>query len=156
MTRPGRSCAPSPFAVGVIFIRAVRASLKAFADRIGRKFGLFGHCLRAEVFRTELRAIAITLGVAVVPPASLIIGRPVENLEMDVRMLKPDSNKLCQILWLDPDRQPPFVERLVVDVADADARHAQPVLVGIERADRLAEGLAHAVAAVGTYGHIHA
>src|SRR5215813_3874517 len=74
---------------------------------------------------------------------------------MDVRMLKPDANELCQVLWLDPDRQPPLVERLVVDIADANARHAQPVLVGIERADSLAKCLAHTIAAVWTHSHIH-
>src|SRR5262249_12557332 len=75
---------------------------------------------------------------------------------MDVRMLEADANELRQVLGLDPDRQPPLVERFVVDIADAYARHAQPVLVGIERADRLAEGLADAVSAVGTNSHVHA
>src|SRR5947207_1579852 len=70
-------------------------------------------------------------------------------------MLKPDANELRQVLGFDPDRQPPLVERFVIDIADTDAGHAQPVLFRIERAERLAERLAHAVAAIRAYSDIN-
>ena len=44
----------------------------------------------------------------------------------------------------------------VADIADAQAGHAQAVLVGIERAERFAERLAHAVAAVRAHRHVDA
>ena len=71
-------------------------------------------------------------------------------------MLEADAEELHEILGRDPDRQPPLVERLVADVADAQAGHAHAVLVGIERAQRLAERLADAVAAVGPHRDVGA
>src|SRR4051794_9221608 len=73
---------------------------------------------------------------------------------MDVGMFEPDAAELDQILGLQPDRQPAPVERLVAEIADAEAGHLQPVLVGVERAERFAEHLADAVAAVGTWLHV--
>src|SRR5262249_29334999 len=60
----------------------------------------------------------------------------------------PEPREPHQILRLQPDRQPPPVDRRVAEIADADAGHAQAVLERIERAERLAERLAHAVARV--------
>ena len=71
-------------------------------------------------------------------------------------MLEPDADELHQVVRLEPDRQPPLVERRVADIADAQAGDAQAVLVGIERAERLAEGLADAVAAVRAHRDVDA
>ena len=63
-------------------------------------------------------------------------------------MIEPDPAQLHQIFRLEPDRQPAVIQRLVAEIADPQAGDPKPVLVGIERADRLAEHLADAVAAV--------
>ena len=49
-----------------------------------------------------------------------------------------------------------MIQRLVAEIADADAGDAKPVLVGIERAYGFAEHLADAVTAVGARRHIGA
>src|SRR5260370_30416190 len=85
----------------------------------------------------------------IVPPRPLVIGGAVEDLEMDVGMIEPDPAQLHQIFRLQPDRQPAMIERLVAEIADPDTSDPEPVLVGIERADRFATHLADAVAAVG-------
>ncbi len=69
-------------------------------------------------------------------------------------MLETDANKLREIFRFDPDRQSPLVERTVIYVADAYARHAQSVLIGIERTDRLPESLADPIATVGTDSYV--
>ena len=46
------------------------------------------------------------------------------------------------------EKAPPLVSRRIGDIADAQASHAEAVLLGIERPERFAEGLAHPVAAV--------
>ncbi len=71
-------------------------------------------------------------------------------------MLQPDAEELHEILGRDPDRQPPHVERPRADIADAQAGHDHAVLVGVERAQRLAERLADAVAAVGPHRDVGA
>ena len=52
--------------------------------------------------------------------------------------------------------EPAVIERHLAEIADPQAGDAKPVLVGIERADRLAEHLADAVAAVGARGDVGA
>ena len=71
-------------------------------------------------------------------------------------MVEPDPEELHEVARRDPDRQATHVERPRADIADAQAGHADPVLVGIERAQCLAEHLADAVAAVGTHGQVGA
>ena len=102
----------------------------------------------AEILAAAGRTIAELVGAVIVPPGALVVGGAVEDLEMDVGMLEPDAAQLHQIFRLQPDRQPAVIERHVAEIADPQAGHAEPVLVGIERADRLAEHLADAVAAV--------
>ena len=63
-------------------------------------------------------------------------------------MLEADADELHQVLRRDPDRKPAPVGRDVADIADAQTGHAQPVLVGIERRERLAERLAGAIAGI--------
>src|SRR5437660_12514208 len=75
---------------------------------------------------------------------------------MDIRTFKPDPAELNEILGLQPDREPAVVERLVAEIADADAGHLDAVLVGIERAGRFPKSLADAVAAVGARGDVGA
>jgi hypothetical protein len=96
------------------------------------------------------------MGAAVVPPCALVVGGAVEDLEAQVGVLQADAHQLGQVLRRYPDRQTALVERLVADVADPEAEHAQAVLVGIERAQRLAERLAHAIAGVGAHGDVDA
>ena len=52
--------------------------------------------------------------------------------------------------------EPAVIERHLAEIADPQAGDAKPVLVGIERADRFAEHLADAVAAVGARGDVGA
>ena len=75
---------------------------------------------------------------------------------MDVGMIEPDPAELHQVFRLQPDREPAVIQRLVAEIADPQAGDADAVLVGIERADRLAERLADAVAAVGARRHVGA
>src|SRR5882724_12427380 len=63
-------------------------------------------------------------------------------------MLEPDAEELHDVFRRDPDRQAARVERPRADIADPEAGHGHAVLVGIECAQRLAERLADAVAAV--------
>src|SRR4051812_10200348 len=102
----------------------------------------------AKLLAAAGRAVAEVVGAVVVPPGALVIGRAVENLEMDVRMIEPDPAQLHQVFRLQPDREPAMIQRLVAEIADPQTGDADAVLVGIERADRLAERLADAVTAV--------
>src|ERR1700731_1415700 len=138
-----------PAPVAVKLHAAKRAALVEIADRIGRQLGLLGKSVLAKILGAAGRAIAEVVGAMVVPPCSLVIGRAIENLEMDIGMVEPDPAQLYQILRLQPDRETTMIERLVAEIADPDARHFQSVLVGIERTDCFAEPLADAIAAVG-------
>ena len=109
--------------------------------RLGRLLGV--------VLRLVLGPIAQAIGVAVVVPGADVARDAVDDLEVDVRMLEADPHELGEIARADPDRQAAPVDRLVVDIADADVEHAQAVLVGVHPAERLAERLADAVARVG-------
>src|SRR6266481_8664045 len=71
-------------------------------------------------------------------------------------MFQPDADQLHDIFRRDPDRQPPHIERTRPDIADAEAGYDHAVLVGIERAQCLAERLADAVAAVGPHREVGA
>jgi len=82
--------------------------------------------------------------------------RTVEDLEMNVGMLKPDPAQLHEVFRLEPDRKPPVVERLLAKIADPDTGDFHPVLVGIERADRFAKHLADTVTAIGPRRHVGA
>src|SRR5580692_9040623 len=110
----------------------------------------------AEIFGAAGRAIAQIDGAMIVPPRALVVGGAVKNFEMDAGMLQPDPAELHQVLRLQPDRQPAMVERLFAEIADPDAGDFHAVLVGIKRAERLAERLADAVAAVGPRRHVGA
>src|SRR6266496_1614374 len=99
-----------------------------------------------------LRTIAEPLGVRVVIPATLVAGDPVHDLEADAGAIDRDRHELREIARREPDREPPFVHRPRIDVADAHADHFHSVLVRVEAAERLAERLRHAVTAVGLRG----
>ena len=73
---------------------------------------------------------------------------------MDGGMFQPDAAELHEIIRLEPDREPAVIERHVAEIADANARHLDAVLVGIKRAQRFAKHLADAVAAVGPRGDV--
>src|SRR5262245_41655761 len=135
--------------VAVELHAAERAALVEIADRIGLELGLLRHRVLAEIFSPAGRAVAEIVGTVVIPPGALVVGGAVEHLEMNVGMLEADAAELHEVFRLEPDRQPAVVERHFAEIADADARHLHAVLVGIERAHRLAKHLADAVAAVG-------
>src|SRR5215210_6758594 len=69
-------------------------------------------------------------------------------------MIESDPAQLHQIIRFEPDRKPAMIERLVAEISDPKAGDLQPMLVGIERADRFPEHLADAVPAVRTRGHV--
>src|SRR6202035_1750490 len=121
------------------------------ADRIGRKRLLLGQRRCDEIFGAAGRAIAVAVGSFVVPPAALVVGGAEKYLVAQVRVLQPDADELHQILRADPDGEPAQIDRRVGEVADADAGHPQAVLIGIERAERFAEGFADAVARIRTH-----
>src|SRR2546428_160795 len=64
-------------------------------------------------------------------------------------MIDADRHELRQVARAEPDGEPALVDRRRIDVADADHEHLHAVFVGVEAAERLAEHLRHAVAAVG-------
>src|SRR5882672_1919495 len=145
-----------PAHVAVELHAAERAALIEIADAIRPKPGLLGHGVLAKILGAAGRAIAEIIGAMIVPPRALIVRRAVEDFEMDSGMIEPDPAELHQVFRLQPDREPAMIQRLVAEIADAKAGDAEPMLVGIERAHRLAEHLADAVAAVGARGHVGA
>src|SRR6202035_3274361 len=145
-----------PALVAVEFHAAEGAALVEIADRIGLELGLFGKSMLAKILGPPGRAIAEVVGAVIVPPRTLVMRGAVENLEVDVGMIEPDAAQLHQVFRLQPDREPAVVERLVAEITDPDAGDFHSMLVGIERADRFAEHLADAVAAVGPRRHVGA
>ena len=117
---------------------------KAFGEALGRfyadKFGLGVMCIRIGNFGERLgfvlRAVAEAIGIGVVPPAAIALRGAVDHLVVQVGMLQPDAHQLAEVARADPDRQPAPVGGPVGEVADPDAQHAQPVLVGVEPALR--------------------
>src|SRR5262245_54215311 len=130
------------------FLSAEAAALVVVADRVGGELGLFGHGLLAKILGPTGRAVAIGVGARVVPPGAFIEGGAIKDLVLEVGMLEADADQLHEVLGAEPDRQPALVEWPVAEVADPEAQHAQPVFVGIKRAQGLAERLAQAVARV--------
>ena len=65
------------------------------------------------------------------------------------RVLDADRDQLRHVARADPDREPPLVDRLGFTLPMRMHEHLHAVLVGVEAAERLAEDLGHAVAAVG-------
>src|SRR5581483_3254988 len=148
--------APLAAPIGVVLVAAKRTALEAIADRIRRQFGLCRKRLGAEILGAPLRAVAEAAGIGIVPPGRLVVGAAVEDLEADVGMLEPNAQELNQVLRLEPDRQPAFVDGSVADIADAQAGDAEAVFVGIIGAERLTEGLADTIAAVRTHRDVDA
>src|ERR1700676_5261417 len=75
-----------PAGVAVELHAAERAALVEIADRIGLELGVL-----AKILGTAGRAIAEVVGAMIVPPHALIVRGAVENLEVDVGMVEPDS-----------------------------------------------------------------
>ena len=63
-------------------------------------------------------------------------------------MFEADAEQLHKIWRTEPDRKPALVQWPVAQVADPQAQHAQSVLVGIQRAQRLAKRLAQTIARI--------
>src|SRR5262245_58865830 len=87
----------SRIAFRVIFIGTKRPPLETIADWIGGQLCLLGHGLFPKVLGTASRTVTKPPGVAVIPPSGRVIGRAVENLEMDARMLKSNPNELNEV-----------------------------------------------------------
>src|SRR5438105_12878528 len=64
-------------------------------------------------------------------------------------MIDADRYELRQVAWSESGGEPPLVEWRRIDVAETDHEHLHAVFIGVEAAERLAEHLRHAVAAVG-------
>src|SRR5258706_15074351 len=117
-------------------------------DRVGGGL-LGGEYLGGVDLAVVLRLVAEAIGVGVVVPRALVPRDAVDDLELDARMVDADGDELRQVARAEPDRQAPLVDRPRADVADAHHEHLHAVLVGIEAAERFAEDLGDAVAAVG-------
>src|SRR5438270_13371665 len=96
-----------------------------------------------------LRLVAEAIGVRVVVPGALVPRDAVDDLELDLRVLDADGDELRQVARAEPDGKAPLIEWPRADVADAHHEHLHAVLVGVQAAERLAEHLGDAVAAVG-------
>src|SRR5207245_11294875 len=90
-------------------------------------------------------------GIGIVVPAARVARDAVDDLETDAGVIDADSHELRQVARAEPDGESALVDRRRIDVADADHEHLHAVFVGVEAADRLAEDLGHAVAAVGLW-----
>src|SRR5207302_8214241 len=96
-----------------------------------------------------LRAVAEPRGVGIVVPAARVARDAVDDLEADAGMIDADRYELRQVARAEPDGEPALVDWRRIDVADTDHEHLHAVFIGVEAAERLAEHLRHAVAAVG-------
>ena len=146
----------SAFHVVAEFSRSEGPALEQITDRIRAYLRLLGLGMRTMVLAFAGRPVAELARPRIVPPRCGIIGRAVENIEADVGMLQHDAEELHDVLRRDPDRQAACIERPRADIADPETSHDHAVLVGIERAQRLAERLADAVAAVGAHRKVGA
>src|SRR5215470_4149142 len=100
---------------------AEAAALKEVADRIGLELGLLCHGVLAVVLGVPRGAVAVIVSSMVIPPAPLVPGGPVEDLEAQVRVLEADVDELGKVLRLEPDRQPALVDRNFTHITDPDA-----------------------------------
>src|SRR5476651_2573201 len=72
------------------FGRGEGAALEEIADGIGRKLRLLGLGMGAVLLGLAGRAVPQPVRPRIVPPARLVVGHAVEDLEADVRVLEPD------------------------------------------------------------------
>src|ERR1700730_2993757 len=136
-TRPWRCSAKASqaFEVARELGRGEWPALHDVADRVGRPPTLGGEGRVAVVLGAPLRAISQAERSIVVPPAPLVVGSAVDHLVMQRRVLEPDAHQLYQIVGMEPDGEAAPVHRTVVDIADAEAQQAQPMLAGIAGAE---------------------
>src|ERR1700738_3549062 len=80
------------------FRRREGAALEEIADRIGRQLRLLGLGVGAVLLGLDGRAVPQPVRPRIVPPARLVVGRAVEDLEADVGMLESDLEELHQVL----------------------------------------------------------
>src|SRR5689334_5821632 len=147
--------APS-FALAFLWRRGIRhflgraedAALVRLCDHIAAWLLAREHLFGVDL-AIVLRLVAEAIGVRVVIPGALVLGDAVHDLKPDLGMLDADRNELRDVARADPEREPPLVDRLGINVADPDHEDLHAVLVGVQAAERLAEYLRDAVAAVG-------
>jgi len=83
----------SPPLIRIVFGAAKRAALITRADRIGRQLGLRRQRRFPIILGAALRTVTKMRRTAIVPKTRRIIGHAVEDLEMDIRMFKPDARR---------------------------------------------------------------
>ena len=127
---------------------AEHAALVQLGDHVGDRLLVRQH-FGGVGLGIVLRPVAEAVRVGVVVPGARVARDAVDDLELDAGAVDADRHQLREVARAEPDRQPALVDRLRVDVADAHHEHLHAVLVGVEAAQRLAEHLRHAVAAVG-------
>src|SRR3569833_1018588 len=146
----------NPARIAIILHAAETAALVEVADPIRRHLGLLRHRMFPEHLSSPGRTVAELVGAVIVPPGALVVGRAVQDLEMNVRMVQSDPAELNQVLRLQPDREPAMIERPLAEIADAQTGDLQPVLVGVQRAEPFTEHLADAVTTVRPRRHVGA
>src|SRR5215813_12901414 len=87
----------SAFDAALEFIAAKGSALVPLADRIGRQRGIGLEGFVAVVLGAALRPIAKAKGLRIIPEGARIVGRAVEDLADDIRMLEPDADQLHEI-----------------------------------------------------------
>src|SRR5215510_14389948 len=100
---------------------AEATALEKVADRIGPELGLLGHGVVAVRLGVPRRAVAVIVSPVVIPPAPLVPGGPIEDLEAQVRVFEADLDELGKGLRLEPDCQPALVDRHLTHIADPEA-----------------------------------
>src|SRR5690606_5423451 len=102
-----------------------------------------GQHVGGVVLGAVLGLVAEPVGVGVVPPAALVVGGAVDDLEAEVGAFDADAHEVGEVARADPDAEAAAVDGPHRHVADADRHHAlDAVLVVIQAAQGLAEGLA--------------
>src|SRR6516225_844567 len=91
------------------------AALVPVADAIGGQRLLCGQGCSGVFFGAAGRPVAVAERWLVVPPGPFVVGRAEEDLEANVGMLEADADELHEILGLEPDRQPPVIERGIAE-----------------------------------------
>src|SRR5512134_1866008 len=96
-----------------------------------------------------LRPIAEAIGIGVVEPGASVIRNAIDDLEMQIRLLDADGDKLSHVAPADPDGESTPIDRRMIHVAYAHAKHLHAIAVGVQAGERLVEDLGYAIATIG-------
>lgn len=130
------------------FHRTVEAAVELCRDFVF--LGTRRQNLGRKFFRIVFRTVAEELDVAVVPAAAEIVGYPVNDDEVIIRIIDAPTDQLDHVAVTDPGQKLSCFGRpiRVAERANAKTGDAQAILVGVEPTDRLAENLRYAVSCV--------